>query len=402
MQPKLNLAYFSPLPPQHTGVADYSAGLLPYLQKHAEITLFVENPSLVDPLLHHQFAIQSLDDYPAQRFQFDVPLYHMGNNQHHEAIYDLMRRYPGVVVLHDYFIHPYLADRAAREKNFGFYARELAYAQGMDGLSLSWNIRRGKIPWQDSTFPLNDRLLDLNLGIIVHNETASNDIHLNRPEAKVATIPHYVHRHTATSRRAELDWPEEAVIVGHCGYLTANRQVTLFMQTFARLKEEISQARLLIVGEVVNQEVDVAGLISAHGLEDVVHVTGYAPDQKTFLDWMVTTDFLVNLRHPTMGETSGTTLLALAIARPVLLFDHGWYAELPADTCYRVPIMDADALLAAMVTLATRPEVREQIGKQAQNYVREICNPDKVAEQYIAFINRVLLRPTISTRHSPQ
>lgn len=401
MPPKLRLAYFSPLPPRHTGVADYSAGLLPYLHKQADITLFTEDPAGVSPILHEKYPILPLSDYPAQRLQYDIPLYHVGNNRHHEAIYDLASRYPGVVVLHDYYLHPYLADRAAREDNFAPYARELAYARGPAGVHLGWQVRSGQVPRPDTAFPLNDRLLDLSLGVIVHNQTVADDARRRRPEAKVAVIPHFVRRHTATSRRPELDWPEEAVIIGHCGYLTANRQVPLFMETFARLHEDLPQTRLLIVGEVVNQEVDVAGLVAAHGLEDAVHVTGFIPDRHTFRDWMATADFLVNLRYPTMGETSGTTLLALALARPVLLFDHGWYGELPPDVCYPVPVMDQAALFEGMVALATRPELRARIGEQAQVYARSNGDPQKIAGQYIAFINQVLLRPTPPTTSSP-
>jgi len=401
MQPKLNLAYFSPLPPQHTGVADYSAGLLSYLRKHADLTLFVDNPDGVDPSLKKQYPIHPITAYPAQRLQFDTAVYHVGNNRHHEAIYDLARRYPGVVVLHDYYLHPYLADRAAREKNFTPYARELAYAQGLEGIRLAWQVRRGEVPRLDHAFPLNDRLLDLSLGIIVHNQTVATDCRQRRPGVKIAVIPHFVTQHGATSRRDELNWPDEVVIIGHYGYITANRQMPLFMETFARIHEAWPQTRLLITGEIVNQEVDVAGLIGAYGLEEAVHVTGYVPDQQSFLDWMATADFLVNLRDPTMGETSGTTLLALALARPVVLFDHGWYGELPADVCYQVPVMDDAALFTAMETLLTRPELRTQIGDQAQRHVRETCDPDSVAAAYIAFINQVLLRPTAATTHSP-
>ena len=38
----MKLAYFSPLSPKHSGIADYSEELLPYLAQHAEIDLFVD------------------------------------------------------------------------------------------------------------------------------------------------------------------------------------------------------------------------------------------------------------------------------------------------------------------------------------------------------------------------
>ena len=38
----MRLAYFTPLPPSKSGIADYNAELLPYLARGADITVFVE------------------------------------------------------------------------------------------------------------------------------------------------------------------------------------------------------------------------------------------------------------------------------------------------------------------------------------------------------------------------
>ena len=40
MSNPLHLAYFSPLPPARTGIADYSQELLPHLAQSAQLTLF--------------------------------------------------------------------------------------------------------------------------------------------------------------------------------------------------------------------------------------------------------------------------------------------------------------------------------------------------------------------------
>ena len=53
----LRLAFFSPLPPARTGIADYSRQLLPHLRTQTEITLFSAEPDKVDAELRHQFGI---------------------------------------------------------------------------------------------------------------------------------------------------------------------------------------------------------------------------------------------------------------------------------------------------------------------------------------------------------
>ena len=43
-------------------------------------------------------------------------------------------------------------------------------------------------------------------------------------------------------------------------------------------------------------------------------------------------DVHVSLRSPTMGETSGTAIRALALGKPLVVSDVGWFAELPTTS----------------------------------------------------------------------
>src|SRR5947208_13533169 len=54
----MRLAYFSPLPPQRSGIADYSAELLPVLAGHLEVEPFVDEGVKVDPGLASRFTIR--------------------------------------------------------------------------------------------------------------------------------------------------------------------------------------------------------------------------------------------------------------------------------------------------------------------------------------------------------
>lgn len=392
------IAYFSPLPPEHTGVADYSAELLPSLAEYVEVALFHQQPEVVELAIARHFRLERAGDYPRQCWEHDLALYHLGNNRFHEWIYDAALRYPGVIVLHDYFLHPYLADRAVREANFSDYARELAYNRGMDGVTLSWQVRSGEQPRPDYAFPLVDRLLDLSLGVIVHNETVAADIRSRRPDLNLQVIPHFVRRYDAQSRRAELGWPEDAVILAHAGYITPNRQLAFALRAFARLRGELPQARFLIVGEVVNNEVDLPAVIAGLGLAESVQVAGFAPDVPALLDWIATADVLVNLRYPTMGETSGVTLRALSLGKPVIVFDEGWYGELPADVCRRTPALDEEALLLAMRELVVSADLRAQIGRKAIEYVEQHLGVNTVAGSYADYLRE---RLQVLGRRSP-
>ena len=53
---------------------------------------------------------------------------------------------------------------------------------------------------------------------------------------------------------------------------------------------------------------------------------------------MAACDVLVNLRYPTMGETSGSVIRALSLGKPLVVSDVGWFAELPDDVVLKVPV----------------------------------------------------------------
>jgi len=94
----------------------------------------------------------------------------------------------------------------------------------------------------------------------------------------------------------------------------------------------------------------------------------------------------VNLRHPTMGETSGSVIRGLSLAKPVVVSDVGWFSELPGDAALKVsPDEDEVATLtAALELLVTRDDVRTAMGSAAAELVRRDHDLHRVADLYAA------------------
>src|SRR5207248_6038583 len=75
----MRVAYYSPLPPSRSGIADYSALLLPALRDRIDVVIAEEGRRAPDA---------------------DVALYHIGNDPDaHGWILDALHDRPGVVVL---------------------------------------------------------------------------------------------------------------------------------------------------------------------------------------------------------------------------------------------------------------------------------------------------------------
>ena len=97
----MRLAFFSPLPPARSGIADYSAALIEALSPLAELETFSGGDAPFDPA------------------RFDVALYQIGNNGHHGFVYEAALRHPGVVVMHEFNLHHLLADLTIKRGEIG-------------------------------------------------------------------------------------------------------------------------------------------------------------------------------------------------------------------------------------------------------------------------------------------
>jgi glycosyltransferase involved in cell wall biosynthesis len=92
---------------------------------------------------------------------------------------------------------------------------------------------------------------------------------------------------------------------------------------------------------------------------------------------------LVNLRYPTMGETSGSVIRALALGKALLVSDVGWFAELPGDAVLRVPVDDYEvATIAAAIGVAA--DHNAALGAAARAYVAREHDLGRVADAYVA------------------
>ena len=73
------------------------------------------------------------------------------------------------------------------------------------------------------------------------------------------------------------------------------------------------------------------------GLTEGVTRLDYVPEEGLW-SLMAACDALVNLRYPTMGETSGSVIRALSLGKPLIVSDVGWFHELPDDVVLKVPV----------------------------------------------------------------
>jgi glycosyltransferase involved in cell wall biosynthesis len=383
----LRIAYFSPLPPQRSGIADYSRELLPHLTTADDVTVFVPDPKTVDDEVATRLDIEAMGQFEARRADFDLALYHIGNSEHHDEISRLAIRFPGVIVLHDFHLHHSVARRTVGAGDDFTYRREMGYELGAKGVYLANAVEQG---FESPTFevPLNRRLLDASLGVIVHSVYVERLVRQQGYGGPLTVIPAQIAPLTGRSRRAQLDIPANSLLFASFGLITKEKQIANVLEALRKLRRKMPEAHYLLAGEIL-PDVPLQDLIHNYGLKGVVHQTGYIPKLSDFIDWIQSADIVINLRNPTLGETSATALRAMAAGLPLIVSDHGWYSELPSDTVLKVPPDDNDVLLEAMRRLGGSRSLREQMGQAGIRYTSQKCRPEMVAGRYRDALNNI-------------
>ena len=129
----MRIAWFSPLPPNRSGIAAYSAELLARLRaaRHRGVRRRQRRAGRRRPDVPPSpgVAIRGAHDFPWRhaRRPYDVVVYHVGNDVCHDYLWPYLVRYPGLVVLHDAQLHQARAQGLIRQHREDDYRAEFAY-----------------------------------------------------------------------------------------------------------------------------------------------------------------------------------------------------------------------------------------------------------------------------------
>lgn len=384
----MKLAYFAPLPPKKTGVAAYAAHLAVALAEHASIDFFDNAPSLPPlpgtNLIDYIAAPEKLLTLP----RYDAVLYQLGNNpEFHAHIFNALLACPGPVILHDSVLYFLIAGLGK-----GGMLREFLCNEGSGAAADFFAIIR-ESPEQDvlryrdpARYPMLSGVLKTATRIIVHSRTSAALVRSAGYVGPIDVIPHLaypvamqgVDPALKQQTRLDLGLCDGELLLGSFGFFGATKRFPSIFRALGRLRSAV-RFKFLVVGEGG----DLTDLVSEAGLADRTILRGYVDDQK-FSRLLGSTDILINPRFPSMGETSGPLIQAMAAGIPSVVSDLAWFGELPDEAVAKVPTgeHEADGIEAAVHRLATDEELRRAMGEAARRHIQSACAPQVVAAQF--------------------
>ena len=389
---KPRLAYVSPLPPQRTGVADYSAELLPALSRYYQIELITDQES-INLKKENFYNFKNKDWLRVNVSKDDRVLYHFGNSPFHSYMFDLLQEIPGVVVMHDLFFGHVLRHESSSGTKSYEWERELYRSHGykaIKDLSKQNGAEQALL-----NYPCSGMVVQNSSAIVVHSWHAKSLI--KKWYGKIIYKRSYVVPHVRIAKNGEaknnlrqrLGLKPDEFIVCSFGYLQQSKMNDRLLIGWSKSRLSKDQrCRLIFVGENTGGPYGkrLLKIIQQEKMECQVTVTGFVPTDK-YRDYLGAMDAAVQLRTSSRGETSGAVLDVMAAGKPLIVNAHGSLSELDPDAVCVLPDNFSDLQLSQALDSLFSDSVKKQAsGNLAKKIISRDHAPEKICAAYFKIL----------------
>jgi glycosyltransferase involved in cell wall biosynthesis len=407
----LKIAWFTPFHLQ-SAIGQVSKLVCEELQKACSVDIYtfdranrISTSVNVINFVSSNFHSQLLDSY-------DHVVYSMGNFAgNHGEIWEVMQRYPGILLLHDQVMQNFFAQvtmfpeyggnprSGARE-----YVEIMRNVYGLPGeaaaktlygpYSGEQNIRL----WGSEValaYPLIEPLLSKSTAVFSH------------ASFMMRKIADHFYGPTGYAYLPFVPGPPKSEAVLPVEFKDASKTLIVSTGIVHPVKRIDRVAEMLIANPDIAKGVCYAVIGSYGGpygehlaslaqgpLKGCLYLLGYRSDDvmEAFLD---RADFCINLRYPNSEVCSKSLIDQMAYKNPVIVLNSGIFAEMPDDCVIKISRENETVELEhAFRFLLEDPERCSEIARRAANFIEQNCTPKIYASRFLSFLERIT--PTIA------
>jgi glycosyltransferase involved in cell wall biosynthesis len=237
----MRIAWFSPLPPARSGIATYSADLVPRLAPAHAIDAFTETNA-------RDFV------WKARRDPYDLVVYQLGNAPCHDYMWGYLAAFPGLVVLHDARLHQARARALLQDERFDDYRREFCYDHPEARRDFAEYAIAGLGGPIYYCWPMLRVVIQTARLVAVHNPRVAADLRDQFPGTPVeaihlGTAPIAADAAARGRARAALGVPADALLFAAFGKITAEKRIDAIVRAFDAIARERADVHLLLAGD---------------------------------------------------------------------------------------------------------------------------------------------------------
>ncbi|MCK9467346.1 MAG: hypothetical protein M0P94_03385 [Candidatus Absconditabacterales bacterium] len=384
---KPTLLYASPFPPMKSGISEYSEELIFRLIKFFDISILIEDYKLENKEIKKKFKILVYGKDKFDFNDFDYKIYNIGNNPFfHGYIYECALKYPGLVILHDFVL--YFLFIGINQNKDDFYKKIYKYGGAefyfyyKEMLKKNIDLLTFKKP---ELFPFNGEILLSENKIMVHSFYNLSKVQQISSKICVKKINAFTYDNSEKFSRKENSYlkekfgiSEEKKIITSFGFVAHTKLNHIVCEILLENEEKFKDFVYVMVGEgdYVDNYVNNKNILK----------TGYV-DIKTMNQFISLSDIVINLRYPSMGETSAALIRVLSEGKACIVCDDAWFSELPDDVVIKVDINNIkNELLDNIIKLTNNKNLIFKYETNAKKYIKENYDINIVCQQIKDFL----------------
>ena len=380
--------WFSPLPPARSGIAHYAMQALPNLTRAHEIVLWTDQDQVAADVERLGRVVRYNPAAPPWREINNgaVSIYHLGNDPgFHAGIWQVCSRHPGIVVLHDLYLHDFFSmGMGHQEESRGSYLAAMQRWYRIEGRRAGEAFCAGGISPETmaQSYPLVREAVRNALGVVTHSRLMPDELQEAPCPVAALDLPYVPSKGRATARTTS---PPYRLIT--FGYLNRNRRLGPLLEALAGMPER-DRFRLDICGQIWDES-HLRGEIERLGLSSQVSLHGFLPENQ--LDQKIMAASLaINLRYPSMGEASLSQLQYWDYGLPTLVTRTGWYASLPEDaTAFVRPEHELADIQSCLRAFLADPGAFRAMGERGRMLLKD-HDPARYVAALLSFIDDAL------------
>lgn len=383
------LAYVSPLPPERSGISDYSAELLQELTRWYQVDVIVSQNEVSDTWVKANCPLRTVEWFKANSHQFERVLYHFGNSHFHQHMFDLLETIPGVVTLHDFFLSGIQHYRDV----VGLFPKEwkknLYHSHGYQAVWRSENESYlNEAMWR---YPTNLKVIQDALGVIVHSESSIGlakswyGQHVAEDWKIIPLLRTFPKVNSKHQARAVLGIDENAFLICSFGHINETKQNLKVVEAFINSKLSADEnCYLVFVGQQdpTKYGMEIEQLIARSKMTTRISITGWA-DAEQFKLYLQAADAGIQLRTLSRGETSASVLDCMNYGLATIVNANGSMADLDPSCVYILPDdFTDDQLVIALESVYENEALKVRLSQNAVEKIRTVHSPRRCAALY--------------------
>lgn len=374
------MAIVTPIPPDKTGIAYYIAELLPSLSQHYDIEIITDT---IDTF--GNCPVHDIEFFKNNAERYNRIVFQVGNSPYHWYMFDLIKDFPGIVVLHDFYLGNIMHWIQGNTNSYDdIWDNSLLDSHGYS--SVYMRAKKG-VSWAINHYPANVEILQNAKGIIVHSEyakTLSMSWYGKKYQDKFYYLPQ-VHKEFKGHDVIE----SKEFLVCSFGHIIKQKLIHKIISAWinAGLNKD-PNSRLVFVGDTVSDEYGLKINKLIKPLANV-EITGFVGDEE-FHNYLKNANVAIQLREESKGETSRAVLDCMSYGIPTIVNENGSMMEFPDNAVYKVrDNFNEHELSSALIKLHEDKLLCKTLSENAKSTIVQKHIPDIVSKDMYNIVEEI-------------